>query len=58
MRHIMIRSMLALIWLAAAIYSGMSGRIEMCLLYVIMSGAFAYSAYRVWKSGKDEKGGK
>lgn len=58
MRHIMIRSILALIWLAAAIYSGISGRIEMCLLYVIMSGAFAYSAYRIWKSGKDEKGGK
>lgn len=58
MRHIYIRGILALIWLVAAIVSGVSGNLEMAVLYVIMGGVFLYSAYSVWikeKSGKGDR---
>lgn len=59
MRHIYIRSILGLIWLAAAIVTGISGMLEMAGLYVILGGVFLYSAYSLWKKGQnDGKGGK
>jgi len=45
MRHVTIRGILALIWLAAAIVSGVSGNLEWAGLYVLMGAAFGYSAY-------------
>lgn len=49
MRHVYIRGILSLIWLAAAIVSGISGNFEMAALYVILGGVFLYSAYAAWK---------
>ena len=58
MRHVYIRGILALIWLVAAIVSGVSGNMEMAALYVLMGGAFGYSAYTSWKKEKNgTKGG-
>lgn len=57
MRHVYIRGILALIFLAAAIVSGVSGNLEMTALYVIMGGLFLYSAYSTWKKEKNGKGG-
>lgn len=57
MRHVYIRGFLAVVWLAVAIVSSMSGHFEMTLLYVIMGGVFFYSAYTTWKKEMDEKGG-
>ena len=48
MRHVYIRGILALIWLVAAIVSGVSGNLEMTALYVIMGSVFLYSAYSTW----------
>ena len=45
MRHVYIRGILALIWLAAAVVSGLSGNLEMTGLYVLMGAAFGYSAW-------------
>lgn len=56
MRHVYIRGILAVVWLAAAVVSGISGRFEMALLYVIMGGIFLYSAYRALRQDKDGKG--
>ena len=36
MRHVVIRGILALIWLAAAVVSGLSGNLEWAGLYVLM----------------------
>ncbi len=58
MRHVYIRGILALIWLAAAIASGISGNLEMTGLYVIVGGAFLYSAYATWKKEKGNQGEK
>ncbi len=57
MRHIFFRGFLGLVWLAAAIVSGISGSFEMAVLYVILGTAFLYSAYAVWKKGKNDKRG-
>lgn len=56
MRHVLIRGIMGLIWLAAAIISGVSGNFEMSALYVILGGVFLYSACTTWK--KDYKGGR
>lgn len=56
MRHVFIRGIMGLIWLAAAIVSGMSGNLEMSILYVILGGVFLYSAYTTWKKEKSDKG--
>ena len=45
MRHVYIRGMMGLIWLAAAIVSG-------SMLYVILGAVFLYS-YATWKKGKE-----
>lgn len=52
MRHIYIRGILAVGWMAVAIVSGASGNMEMAALYVLMGGAFLYSAYASWKKEK------
>ncbi|MCI8582605.1 MAG: hypothetical protein HFH13_05690 [Dorea sp.] len=56
MRHVYIRGILALIWLAVAIVSGISGNYGMAILYVIMAGVFLYFAYAAWKRDKNDKG--
>lgn len=56
MRHIYIRGILALVWVAAAIACGVSGRMELTVVYIIMGGMFLYSAYNAWNRGKDDKG--
>ena len=58
MRHVYIRGILALIWLAVAIVSGVSGNLEMTALYLIMGGVFLYSTYSTWKKEKSSKGDK
>ena len=56
MRHVYMRGILSLIWLATAVISGMSGNLEMTGLYVILGGLFLYSAFAAWKKEKDSKG--
>ena len=53
MRHVYIRGILALVWLAAAIISGGAGNMANTALYIIMCGLFAFSAYSMWKKEKN-----
>ena len=57
MRHIVIRGMMGLIWLAAAVVCGLSNRFPMAVLYLILCGVFLYSSYTAWKKEKEGKGG-
>ena len=57
MRHVYIRGILALIWLAAAAISGVSGNLEWAGLYVLMGAAFGSSAYASGKKEKNDKRG-
>lgn len=52
MRHISIRGILTLIWLAAAVVSGLSGKLEWAGLYVLLGAVFGYSCYASWKKYK------
>jgi hypothetical protein len=56
MRHVYIRGILALTWLAAAVVSGVSGNLELTGLYVLMGAAFGYSACASRKKAKSGKG--
>ncbi|MDE6362715.1 MAG: hypothetical protein K2O40_13475 [Lachnospiraceae bacterium] len=56
MRHIFIRGILAVVWLAAAVVSGGSGKFALAALYVILSGLFLYFAYAAWKKENDKNG--
>ena len=56
MRHVYIRGILALIWIAVGIVSVISGALGMALLYVIIGSIFLFSAYSVWKKESDTKG--
>lgn len=53
MRHVYIRGILALIWIAAAIFGGVQGRLEMAAFYVLIGGVCLCSAYAAWKKVKD-----
>lgn len=56
MRHVYVRGILALLWLAAALVSGVSGRLGTAAFYVILTGVFLYSAYAVWNKERGHKG--
>ena len=57
MRHVYIRSILTVVWLAAAIFSAVSGNLVWTIFYLIIGGACLSSAYRMWKQEKDDRGG-
>lgn len=57
MRHMYIRGIIAVIWLAAAIVSVYLGNLGMAAFYVILGIIFLLSAYSIWKKEKDDKGG-
>lgn len=58
MRHVYMRGIFAIIWLAAAMVCGVSGKTEMAIFYVAMGGVFLYSAYSAWKKEKNGRGEK
>lgn len=58
MRHIYIRGILGVVWLAAAIACGVSGSFQMMGFYILLACAFLYSAYAAWKKEKGDKGGR
>ena len=44
MRHVLIRGIMGLIWLAAAVVSGVSGNLGMAVLYLLLGVVFWYFA--------------
>lgn len=56
MRHVYIRGIFSIIWLAAAIISALSGSFETAALYIVLGGIFFHSAYTMWRREKDPKG--
>ena len=58
MRHVYFRGIMGLVWLAAALVSGISGIFPMAAFYVLLGALFLYSAYATWKREKDGKGGR
>lgn len=56
MFHAAIRTLIAVMWLAAAFVSGVLGNnITLAIIYIVLGCAFAYSAYIMWKKEKSRK---
>lgn len=49
MRHIWIRGIAGILWLAAAVVNALSGLAGATLLYTALSAVFLHSAYSLWK---------
>lgn len=58
MRHVYVRGILAMVWLAVAILCGVSGNFAAMPLYAVIGGVFLYSAYAAWKKGQKGEGGR
>ena len=58
MRHVVIRGLLGLLWLVAALVSGQWENFEMAAFYVLLGGVFLYSAFTTWKKERDKNGGR
>ena len=58
MRHVVIRGLLGLLWLVAALVSGQSENFEMAAFYVLLGGVFLYSAFTTWKKERYKNGGR
>ncbi len=58
MRHIWIRGIAGILWLAAAVVNALSGLAGATLLYAALSAVFLHSAYSLWKQYRQDKGGR
>ena len=53
MRHFYFRLVIGIVWLVAAIVSGVGANIPFAVLYVALGIIFLRSAYSIWKKEKD-----
>ncbi len=56
MRHFYFRLVFGVVWLIAAVVSGIGANIPFTALYVVLGILFLYSAYNIWKKEKNNRG--
>lgn len=56
MRHVYFRGIIGLVWLAAAIVSGMSCHFAMAALQVALGVVFLCASYTLWQKERNQKG--
>ena len=56
MRHVYFRGIIGLVWLAAAIVSGMSGPFAMAVFQVALGVVFLCASYTLWQKERNQKG--
>ena len=56
MRHIWLRGIAGILWLAAAVVNALSGLAGAALLYAALSAVFLHSAYSLWKQYRRKTG--
>lgn len=56
MRHFYFRLILGIVWLIAAVVSGVNANIPFAALYVVLGIVFMWSAFSIWKKDKDNRG--
>lgn len=49
MRHMLMRLVIGLVWLVAAVGSAVALNYSMAIFFGIMGVAFLYNAYNIWK---------
>lgn len=55
MRHFYVRFILGIVFVACMIFSLITMNIPFALLYLVLSVAFLFSAYSLWKKEKDNR---
>ena len=55
MRHCYFRIIIGLVWMIAAVVSGLSGNLSMTALYGVLGLVFVYTAYTIWKKEKTDR---
>lgn len=56
MRHVYFRGIIGLVWLAAAIVSGMPGHFAMAAFQVALGVVFLRASYTLWQKERDQEG--
>lgn len=54
MRHIVVRSIMALAWIGVGVFGLVTGKGESSIFSIIMGLVFGYSAYVMWKKNREE----
>ena len=52
MRHIIIRGIMGLVWIAAGIIGTVNGHADNCFISLIVGAAFIISAVSMWKKNR------
>lgn len=55
MRHFYFRLILGIVFVACMVFSFVTMNIPFAILYLVLGGAFLFSAYSLWKKGKDNR---
>ena len=55
MRHFYFRLILGIVFVACMVFSFVTMNIAFASLYLVLGGAFLFSAYSLWKKGKDNR---
>ena len=55
MRHIIVRSILGLVWIIVGVAGFVSGRIENGLFCSVMGALFLFTAFKMWKKNRQNE---
>lgn len=55
MRHFYFRLLLGIVFIGCMIFSLVTMNIPFVILYLVLGGAFLFSAYSLWKKDKDNR---
>lgn len=56
MRHFYFRLILGIVFVCCMLFSFITMNLPFALLFLALGGAFLFSAYSLWKNGKDGRG--
>ena len=54
MRHVIIRLLIGIVWLIAAVFCGVQENFMFAAIYAILGVVFLFSAYSIWKKEKEK----
>ena len=55
MRHFIIRLIVGIVWIAAAVFCGVQENFMFAAIYAILGVVFLFSAYSIWKKEKGNR---
>lgn len=55
MRHFIIRLIIGIVWIAAAVFSAVKSNFLFAAIYAVLGIVFLFSAYSTWKKEKGNR---